>query len=179
MKRFAWEAMRLLERPGWRLMSMVAVLFAVSYYGIAVVPALEKQAAAIRQHAKLESHAFRHPEADAVSSGKNATASLVSALPSYRTLPRWLAEMFAIARNLDVVLDMGDYRYTRNRDEPFGRYQIELPIYADYATVRSFTARLMNDMPFAVLDDISLTREGGDSEIVEAHLRLTLFLAEH
>jgi hypothetical protein len=36
----------------------------------------------------------------------------------------------------------------------------------------------MNDMPFAVLEDIRLTRDDVDSDIVEAHFRLTLFLSE-
>lgn len=176
MKRVAWEASRLLESSGWWLAPIVALLFVVGYYVLAISPALEQRTIALNRHAMLESHAARNP---ATIEKKTAADGIVFAsLPSHRTLPQWLATMFTTAKELDVVLDVGDYRYIRNREEPYGRYQIELPVYADYATVRRFTARLMNDMPFAVLDDIRLTRDEVDSDIVEAHLRLTLFLSE-
>lgn len=176
MKRIAWEASRLLEGSGWWLAPIVALLFVAGYYVLAIFPALEQRTTALNRHAMLESHSARKP---AMIEMKTAADGIVFAsLPSHRTLPQWLATMFATAKQLDVVLDVGDYRYIRSREEPYGRYQIELPVYADYATVRRFTARLMNDMPFAVLDDIRLTRDDVDSDIVEAHLRLTLFLSE-
>lgn len=176
MKRIAWEATRLLEASGWWLAPVTALLFVVAYYVLVISPALEQRAMAINRYATLESHSARKP---AMIEKKTAADGIVFAsLPSHRTLPQWLAAMFTTAKELDVVLDVGDYRYIRNREEPYGRYQIELPVYADYATVRRFTARLMNDMPFAVLEDIRLTRDGVDSDIVEAHLRLTLFLSE-
>lgn len=175
MKRIAWEASRLLESSGWWLAPIAALLFVVAFYAFAISPALEQRVMALNRHAALESQA-RKP---AMIEKKAAMDGIVFAsLPSHRTLPQWLATMFTTAKELDVVLDVGDYRYIRSREEPYGRYQIELPVYADYATVRRFTARLMNDMPFAVLDDIRLTRDEVDSDIVEAHLRLTLFLSE-
>ena len=175
MKRIAWEATRLLEAPGWWLAPIAALLFVAAYYALAIHPALEQRTIALNRHDVL-ANAARKP---AVIEKKTVTDGIVFAsLPSHRTLPRWLAMMFTTAKELDVVLDVGDYRYIRNRDEPYGRYRIELPVYADYATVRRFTARLMNDMPFAVLEDIRLTRDDVNSDIVEAHLRLTLFLSE-
>lgn len=176
MKRAMWEATRLLEASGWWLAPIAALVFGAAYYALAISPALDQQTLARQRHARLESQAARKP---AMIEKKTAAGGIVFAsLPSHRTLPQWLAAMFTTARELDVVLDMGDYRYIRNRDDAYGRYQIELPVYADYATVRRFTARLMNDMPFAVLEDIRLTRDDVDSDIVEAHLRLTLFLSE-
>ena len=175
MKRIAWEATRLLEAPGWWLAPIAALLFVAAYYALAISPALEQRSMALNRHAML-AHAARKPAA--IAKKPAADGIVFASLPSHRTLPQWLAAMFTTARELDVVLDVGDYRYIRNRDEPYGRYRIELPVYADYATVRRFTARLMNDMPFAVLEDIRLTRDDVDSDIVEAHLRLTLFLSE-
>jgi hypothetical protein len=176
MKRLAWEASRLLEAGGWWLAPIVALLFAAAGYALAIAPALEQRAMAFNRHAMLEVQAARKP---AMSEHKAVADGIeLAALPSHRTLPKWLAAIFTTAKDLDVVLDVGDYRYIHNRGEPYGRYQVELPVYADYATVRRFTARLMNDMPFAVLEDIRLTRDEVDSDIVEAHLRLTLFLAE-
>jgi len=175
MKRIVWEATRLLEAPGWWLAPIAALLFVAAYYALAISPALEQRSMALNRHAAL-AHAARKP---AMIEKKAVTGGIVLAsLPSHRTLPQWLAGMFTTAKELDVVLDVGDYRYIRNRGEPYGRYRIELPVYADYATVRRFTARLMNDMPFAVLEDIRLTRDDVDSDIVEAHLRITLFLSE-
>ena len=175
MKRVAWEATRLLEVSGWWLAPIGALLFVAAYYALAISPALEQHTMALNRHAAL-THSARKP---AMIEKKAAAGGIVFAsLPSHRTLPQWLAAMFTTAKELDVVLDVGDYRYIRNRNEPYGRYRIELPVYADYATVRRFAARLMNDMPFAVLEDIRLTRDDVDSDIVEAHFRLTLFLSE-
>jgi len=175
MKRLVWEAGRLLEARGWWVAPVVALLFAATGYMLKIAPALELRTIAANRYAMLEAQTTRTPM---VVHQNTAIDLAFTELPSHRTLPKWLAAMFTRAKELGVVLDVGDYRYIRNREEPYGRYEVELPMYADYATVRRFTARLMNDMPFAALEDLRMARDEVDSDIVEAHLRLTLFLAE-
>lgn len=176
MSRISWEVARLLEWRGWWLAALAGLIFSLAYHVLAIVPAMKQHTEATARHASMLAKAAAPDPALRVAA--NSQAPVYAALPSFRTLPQWLSLIFSTAKELDVLLDMGDYRYVRNGNEPYGRYQIDLPVYADYPTVRRFSARLMNRMPFAVLDDLSMVREDAASDVVEARLRLTLYLSE-
>jgi hypothetical protein len=163
------------ERPGWWLLTLAASLFA-AFFSLMGVLGAQRNLELARQH--YAEHAARQHETPVQADAGSVATAMLKSLPSHRTLPQSLSAIFAMAREMDVILDMGDYRYIRNHGEAFGRYQVELPVISDYPTVRALVARLMNDMPYVALDDISFTREAADSEVVEARIRLTIFLAE-
>jgi hypothetical protein len=173
MKALMWRLRILFARPGWWMATLLAALFAMVFTLAAVKPA---QQVLVTAQARYKAAGIS--EKPAVTPEAAPPPSLQAALPSYRQLPQILSTIFATARDMEVMLDMGDYHYSHNRNENYGSYQIELPMIAEYATIRALVARLMNAMPYAALDDISLTREAVDSEIVEARIRLTLYLTE-
>ena len=55
------------------------------------------------------------------------------------------------------------------------RYQITLPVKGSYISIRGFLRRVLNDIPSASLDGISLQRQNAGDEILEAQIRLSLF----
>jgi hypothetical protein len=175
MKRLLWELRILQARSGWWPLPVVAGLFSAVFYLLMILPAQSDFERASQHHVALVARQAATP---AQAKMADAESAMLQSLPSYRTLPQSLSAIFATAREMDVILDMGDYRYIRNHGESFGRYQVELPVIADYPTLRALVVRLMNQMPYASLDDISLMREAADTEVVEARLRLTLFLVE-
>lgn len=179
MKRLSWALARWLEVRGrWQLPVFVAFVFMAVFYFSAIIPAQHQLARAQRHHADLSVRKTLYLTAAHAAEATADIPAIIQSLPSYRTVPQALSRIFSLAKDLDVALDIGDYRYHRNRGEMFGRYQIELPLVTDYPTLRVLIARLMNDMPFAAIDDISLVREDVESDVVEARLRITLFLSE-
>lgn len=175
MKRILWQLRMLSEWTGWWVLAVIAAFLAAVFWFFMVIPAQQNLELSRSHYAELASRQYEKPVA---ADASPQVSAVLRSLPSYRGLPQSLSSVFATAREMDVILDIGDYRYVHNHGEAFGRYQIELPVIADYPTIRALVAKLMNDMPYAALDDLSLMREDIDSDLVDARIRLTLFLAE-
>lgn len=178
MEKLVWEIRRTLPRPATAMGAVgVAFVFAVIFFLVAVLPAQKERDRARRLYQQEERDQELEMRRQAASQAAGDRLAL-PIMPSGRTLPQWLSRMFAIARELNVVLDIGEYRYSHGKDEPFGRYQIEVPMNADYPTLRVFLAKVMNEMPFIALDDLSISRGEVSGAVVEARVKMTLFLSE-
>lgn len=84
-----------------------------------------------------------------------------------------------------VKLATGEYRLVReggggNVGDAGGtrllRYQIALPARATYPQLRAWLADVMNAVPTAALDELSLRRDDIGNGTVDARVRLTLFV---
>lgn len=80
------------------------------------------------------------------------------------------------AKTHGVKLANGEYRLTRESGAPLLRYQVSLPARASYLQLRAWIGDVMNAIPTAALEDISLRRDDVGSELLDARVRLTLFL---
>lgn len=179
MKALSWELARWLEVRGrWQLPALIAFVALAAFYFAAIIPAQQQFTRLQRDYSDLSSRKSAALASMDAAKAKAEIPAVIQSLPSYRTVPQLLSTIFSLAKELDVVLEIGDYRYHRNRGEMFGRYQIELPLVTDYPTLRVLVARMMNEMPYAAIEDISLVREDVESDVLEARLRITLFLSE-
>jgi len=88
-----------------------------------------------------------------------------------------VATLLAIARKNELVLNAADYRSGHDRDGGFYTYQMVMPVKGSYVGIRRFCEQALLAMPFASLDEISFRRENIASTVVDAKLRITLFLA--
>lgn len=178
MEKLLWEIRQNLSIRSTALFATVmALLFAVVFTLLSVLPA-QKSLSSAQQLYRLEAEAHALALQQKAASKAGAEVFVLPVMPSSQTLPQWLSRMFAIAREEEVVLDIGEYRYSHGKDEPFGRYQIEIPMTADYPTLRVFLARVMNEMPFVSLDDLSISRGMVSDEAVDARIKMTIFLTE-
>jgi Tfp pilus assembly protein PilO len=103
-------------------------------------------------------------------------AAFYAYFPKGESSPEWLGRIHAVAEAKGLRLDAGEYRLERRTDLRLARYQITLPVQGSYAQIRSFVGEVLQAVPAAVLDDITLKRESVDSPQVEARIRLTLYL---
>ena len=100
----------------------------------------------------------------------------------YATLPDASAAMDAIgvlnraAARHKVVLVTAEYRVARQGTGPLLRYQISVPLRADYVHLHAWLTEVMNALPNAALDDLSLKRDDAAQELLDARLRFTVFL---
>jgi hypothetical protein len=81
-----------------------------------------------------------------------------------------------IAQRHGLGLDQGDYKAT---PDPFGRLtrlQITLPLKGTYQQIRGCLATLGREMPIVALEQVQFERQKVGDGLVDARLRLVLFL---
>jgi hypothetical protein len=76
-----------------------------------------------------------------------------------------------------LTLDLGEYSMVQERGSRLARYQITLPLKGNYAQIRSFIGEVLREVPASSLDDIALKREAIGSPLLDARIKLTLFVA--
>lgn len=86
--------------------------------------------------------------------------------------------LFALARQANLPLQKGEYRFA---DEPvagLATYKISLPVQGSFAAIRRFSEQALVRIPFAALDEISFQREHIGSERIDAIVHFTLYLSD-
>jgi hypothetical protein len=86
--------------------------------------------------------------------------------------------LFALAAKTGLVLSQGEYKAAFEQNGRFHTYQVNLPVKGSYAAIWQFGMLALRAIPFASLDEISFRRDSIGAPLVEARVRLTLYLAE-
>jgi hypothetical protein len=79
----------------------------------------------------------------------------------------------AAARN-QVSLLTAEYRVTRQGSGPLLRYQVNVPLRADYVHLHAWLSQVMNALPNAALDDLTLKRDNAGLEALDARMHFTV-----
>lgn len=91
---------------------------------------------------------------------------------------RALKILFALAKKNELSLDAGEYQWQQDQASNTARYQMTLPVKGSYRAVRQFCAQVLLALPFASLDEMSLSRESASEDSVDATLAFTLYLRD-
>jgi hypothetical protein len=86
--------------------------------------------------------------------------------------------LFALAAKNGLSLSQGEYKSAYDRNARVTTYQINLPVKGSYGAIWQFALGALRAIPFAALDDIGFRRDSIGDPIVEARLRLTLYLKD-
>jgi hypothetical protein len=86
--------------------------------------------------------------------------------------------LFALASKTGLVLSQGEYKGTLERNGRFHTYQVNLPVKGNYGAIWQFAMLALRAIPFASLDEISFRRETIGEPVVEARVRITLYLTD-
>jgi hypothetical protein len=103
-------------------------------------------------------------------------AAFFSSLPDSSDTLHAVAVLNRAAKAGAFTLSNGEYRMARQGSDPLMRYQITVPLHADYPHVRAWLVQVMNQLPNAALEEISFKRDDAASPTLDAKLRLTLFM---
>ena len=98
--------------------------------------------------------------------------------PSQTSTPVWLEKIYQAAQEQNIHLEQGEYRTNRDKAGKLVRYQITLPVKGSYLQLRNFLAAVLTAVPIASLDHISFERQKIGDEVVEAKVKLTLYLGQ-
>lgn len=166
----------LLQRHGWPAALGLALLVAGLGFYAAVVTQERARADELRAEAAALRKRIAAQPGTREATGAAAAAAFYASLPPEAAAPAALAAIGDAARANDVQVAWGEYRMTRDGAAPLLRYQITVPAQASYPRLRAWLGQVMNTLPAAGLDAISFKRDDVASEVLEARLRLTLFL---
>ena len=172
-----------LLRWGWASYVSAGLLIAalaVHYFGV-VVPTAEiarLRSAQAADFAKRQSAALA-PDPKAIESQR--AANFQSSLPDSAQALQSLEFIHRAAARHGVALPSAQYQATqttRDAARTFKKYAMVMPVQANYPALRAWLAEILNNQPALSLDDLSLQRSSTDTDVLEARVRLTLFVAE-
>ena len=108
----------------------------------------------------------------------DALVRFYQSFPQDKDLPLWLEKIFASAQMRKIELDRGEYKVTSDKDGGFVRFQMTFPVKGEYPRIRKYLSSLMSDIPTLSLQQVQFKREKVGDTMVEANIRMVLYLLE-
>ena len=96
--------------------------------------------------------------------------------PPGADINRVLSEIYAAADKEKLVLERGEYRLTEEPGLSLLRYQITLPVKGQQAEIKLFVRQILRSIPALALDGISMQRLNAGETLIEAQIRVSVFL---
>ena len=84
--------------------------------------------------------------------------------------------LFGLAAKAGLDLSRGEYKFVYDKASRVSSYQVLLPVKGNYGAIWRFALDALRALPFASLDEVSFKREDIANPVVEARVRLTLYL---
>jgi hypothetical protein len=103
-------------------------------------------------------------------------AKFYAALERTSQAPALLRRLYANADVQGLRLQQADYRPVPDSEGKILRYQILIPAKGTYPDIRRFLAQTSRDLPGLAIDGISFQRQQIGDRVVQAQIKLTLFL---
>ena len=174
---FGWTVQRGLLKLRWPgLLGLALLLFALAFLALGVLPVRARLAALEAERGQLSARlGSRGPGTEPATQGSQL-ANFYGFFPGAQALPELLRAIQRAAETHGLRLDKGEYRLSQEGNFPLARYLVTLPLRGGYSEVRGFVNDVLDTVPAAALEDMTLKRQAiGDSR-VEARVRFVLFL---
>jgi hypothetical protein len=173
-----WRLRRLARAISWPAALAVGLFaFEAAFHFSAMAPVLEQQAK-LRSEVVLLSQASAQSRghATAISEPHAELAEFYAALAQPASAPDLLRRLHRAARDQGLTLDQAEYRPLPDPEGKLTRYLILLPAKGTFPEVRRFLVQASGDVPGLAVDSINFQRQQIGDPVVEAQIRLTLFL---
>lgn len=175
-KLLAWHARRLLEQLGLPGVAGVALLaFCAMFYFSAAVPVGKEVRSLEAETAQAD---VRRASVPVRQQPDRQLEAFYESFPKVVSAPDALARLHEAAVMQGVTLEQGEYHLVRSGTDKLARYEMTLPIKADYMHLRKFLAQTLVDMPYVALDGVEFQRQKISDTTLEARVKMTLFLVE-
>jgi Type II secretion system (T2SS), protein M subtype b len=114
--------------------------------------------------------------ANPISDPRIELAEFYAALENPANAPDLLRRLHRAARDQGLRLDQAEYRPLPDPEGKLTRYQILLPAKGTYPEIRRFLVQAGGNLPGLAVDSISFQRQQIGDPVVEAQIKMTLFL---
>lgn len=167
---------RLLGWPG--ACGAGALAGCLALYLLAVHPAQQRLETARENAGSLHERLARAGRA--LHDGKRPMAEQLAAFyrifPSERDVTEWIGKIAAIAERDGLPLQQADYKAERGPTGKLVRFQMNLPLRGEYQTIRRFLSDLRAEIPIVSLEQVQFERQQIGDPLVDAKVRLVIFL---
>jgi Tfp pilus assembly protein PilO len=172
-----WTIKRTLLRLRWPgLLGAALLVVAVGFALFGVQPARERLQALEAQRADLAARAGSPQAQREPATQRSQLADFYAFFPLTETVPETLGKIQRAAERNDLTLAKGEYKLAEERDFRLARYQVTLPVTGAYSQVRGFVNDVLDAVPSAALEELTLKREAIGDDALEARVRFTLYL---
>jgi hypothetical protein len=140
------------------------------------MPQLTRQGEDLRETLAMQADApiRKDPSARPRLSLREQTSGFVSAMPPLSQSADDLSTVFAIAARRKLTLPKGEYKLTKDPGTSLTSYTVTLPVRSDYASLKGFSADVLEALPHGAMDELRMTRSDIDSNVLDAVVRFTL-----
>ncbi|SFU89555.1 hypothetical protein [Pseudoduganella namucuonensis] len=173
-QRTGWEAKRLWSKlgPGAALgIALLAAALALRWHA----STLEQRHQPLQRQLAAAANAAMQP-VPKVPTAADGLAAFYNYLPAHSAIPDQLQTLVETARKHNVPLAKAEYKAQPEPRAGFLRYQITLPLKADYASTQAFLLDAMQAMPTLTLDSVAFKRDRVDTGEVDARIQFILLV---
>jgi Tfp pilus assembly protein PilO len=108
--------------------------------------------------------------------GRSQLSNFYAFFPLSENVPELLGRVNQSALQHQLMLEKGEYKLSREAEFGLARYQVTLPVRGQYADVRGFVNDVLEAIPSAAVEELTLKRETIDAPELEARVRFVIFL---
>ncbi|GAO36451.1 membrane protein [Sulfuricella sp. T08] len=179
MSTAAIAAKHFLRRAGWAgILGLAILLGSPIFYATTVLPMQEQLASLKVAQLQLRRDIVKNQrgEGKPAPTGEMQLKAFYGQLPSLNRSDECLAKIYAAAERQHIVLETGAYRLAGAETGNIQRFQITLPIKGSHVQIRHFLSEILTEVPALSLDDVNFKRETIDLTLVNAVIKMTLYL---
>lgn len=158
------------------VLGIALLVFAFTVYGATLVPLSREVSRLENITTQLKSHYGLGGMVDDIATPDEQLASFYAFFPRQESTTNWLLKIHAAANESGISLRSAEYKMDHRDGDRLSRYQITLPLQGSYPQIRSFIAHVLEDVPAAALNELSLQRDSVSSDALDGRIRLTLYL---
>lgn len=180
-QRYRWQLREHAAALGWPAMLALIVALAAAGATSIVMRPLGEQIVVAQQRLvnQRKAQSVRLTQLPPANGATEQLRQFHQFFPDRNTLPGWLAKLYETATENGVALDQGQYQLSHDAKGAMWRYEIVLPVRGTYPQVRKFIAQTLGRIPHLALQSISFERQKVGDAMLEANIRLTLYLGDH
>lgn len=174
--RMAWEAQRLWRMLGWPS-AIGAACLALAAIAVQQGEALAGRQQSLRaQLAVMAKQAALPPAPVTLDADADSLAAFHAYLPAHDSIPEQLKTLLEVAQQSGVTLAKADYKPQEDGNTAFLRYQITLPVKAEYAQLQTFIVDALQALPTLTLDSVLFKREQIEAGEIDARIQFILLV---
>ncbi|MDO8050937.1 type 4a pilus biogenesis protein PilO [Janthinobacterium sp. SUN211] len=174
--RLRWEAQRLWRTLGWPS-AIGAACLALAAFAMQQGDALAaRQQQLAAQLAAAARQSALPPAAISLDADADILAAFHAYLPAHDSIPEQLQTLLEVAQKSGVTLAKADYKPQEDGNTAFLRYQITLPVKAEYAQLQTFIVDALQALPTLTLDSVLFKREQIEAGEIDARIQFILLV---
>ena len=172
-----WHFRHALRQLGWVGVVGIGLWGFVLMYYVSVVHPASKRLDELQEQAASLGRLTHSAKGASVSVGEQLSA-FHEFFPKSKQSPELLSKIYSAATKQGVTLGLGEYRMARDHSGRLLRYEVNLPVRAEYLQIRKFINQVLGDIPSASLDNVSFQRQHIFDPVLESQIKFTIFMEQ-